>query len=289
LWLAAAAVAVLGITSSAPGAQGQPAEYQYVIPPGWLPTRYPDGIVVRSPLYDNGELCQISIFPIRPANGRLEDQIRPLFAQYHGVDPFQGPVSPLLPIVLVRGTSPFGWPYLLLRRSVGGQAGDYGSLVSRRLLLVGLGDQMAVIATTSKDPQVSRCFGTLAGDLWPSFFATLRFANWRALLPPDLSVLLSGIWTTATASVADRYVMAPNGRYASAAAVTNRRTTDAFFGDGRYSVTDNVLVFVPDDRSPPISRWFRVEQRSEDGGRTWLDQLCLLEPGQGDVCYERER
>jgi hypothetical protein len=34
-------------------------------------------------------------------------------------------------------------------------------------------------------------------------------------------------------------------------------------------------------------RRFRIEQDSKDGGITWVDRLCLLDQGVGDVCHNR--
>jgi hypothetical protein len=36
------------------------------------------------------------------------------------------------------------------------------------------------------------------------------------------------------------------------------------------------------------SKFFRLEQESKDGGRSWTDVMCLLDPGaSGEVCYKR--
>jgi hypothetical protein len=276
-----------------------PVDYRYTLPSGWNSQRYPDGVVHRSPFFDNGERCQISVFPIRPLQGTLESQLVPIFRQVHGVDPMQTEVSPLLPMTVIRGLSPLGWPYLMLRHSIGGHAGDYGTLVSRGLLLIQVGNKLGVIATTSKDPQVSRCFGTLAGDQWPAFFASLSFTNWRAPTgPSDFPTRLAGTWTIATGTVADQYTFAPNGRYASAAAAMQRnrissteilQTTQAYFGDGKYTLEGNALTLTPDKGGAPTTHRFRLEQESADGGRTWRDRLCLFSASIGEVCYNRDR
>ena len=103
-----------------------------------------------------------------------------------------------------------------------------------------------------------------------------------------------------TASVADRYTFAPNGRYASAAAAmtTTRisptellQTTNAYFGDGAYAISGNTITLTADnDRGNPKHGHFRVEQDSKDGGATWTDRLCLLLEGiTGEVCYTRDQ
>jgi hypothetical protein len=111
---------------------------------------------------------------------------------------------------------------------------------------------------------------------------------------------LAGSWTTVTATVADRYTFAANGRYASAAAAmtTTRisptellQTTNAYFGDGDYTISGSTITLTPDnDRGNPRHGHFRVEQLSKDAGATWTDRLCLLlESIGGEVCYNRDQ
>lgn len=67
-------------------------------------------------------------------------------------------------------------------------------------------------------------------------------------------------------------------------------TTNAYFGDGAYEISDNTITLTADgDRGRRDVRRFRVEQESRDGGVTWSDRLCLLTEGVGEVCYRKER
>lgn len=110
---------------------------------------------------------------------------------------------------------------------------------------------------------------------------------------------LHGTWTAATGSVADRFTFTPDGRYAGVGAVQHRRrisdaqvaqTTQAFFGDGSYSVQGNAITLVADaDKAHPSQGYFRLEQESRDNGRSWAERLCILREEIGEVCYQRDR
>jgi len=105
----------------------------------------------------------------------------------------------------------------------------------------------------------------------------------------------------ATATAGDRWVFAPNCRYASAAAAQRNvfsftealTITDAYFGDGSYSLDGyHILLTGDDDKSNPKKGWFRLEQESFDNGVTWTDNLFLLCNSKVDgkdfeVCYHR--
>ena len=65
-------------------------------------------------------------------------------------------------------------------------------------------------------------------------------------------------------------------------------TTRAFFGNGSYALDGNTMVMTRDDYERSTF-FFRVQQASDDSGRTWKDELCLLTPGSsGEVCYRKE-
>ena len=100
-----------------------------------------------------------------------------------------------------------------------------------------------------------------------------------------MAAKVAGVWTSATGNAADRYEFNANGRYGTAAAVQNYnrissmevlRTTQAFFGNGSYSLRENTITFSPDDGGgPPENGWFRLEYESHDG-RSWSEVLYLL-------------
>jgi hypothetical protein len=224
-----------------------------------------------------------------------------MYASIFQTDPFQNNEYPYPAASFTRGTSADGWNYFIIQKSIHGQAGDYGTLLGTRLMAVGLGNQVATITSTGKDPEVSMCFGEIVHDDWPQFFYTIHFKTWTTQ-PQDREVprRLAGAWTIATATVADRYVFAANGRFASAAAAMTTtaisetellQTTNAYFGNGAYTINGSTITLTRDtDRGNPTRGHFRVEQVSKDGGATWTDRLCLLLEGiSGEVCYTRDQ
>jgi hypothetical protein len=178
--------------------------------------------------------------------------------------------------------------------------GDYGSLIAALVLVASAGKELSIIVGRSKDPLVSQCFGEIVRDEWSRFLYSLHFPNWEQQgQQGNVENQLFGTWTAATGTVADRFTFMPDGRYAGAAAAQHSRrisstevlrSTDAFFGDGRYAVQGNAMTLVADsDPSHPSQGHFRLEQESKDGGRTWIEKLCLLREEIGEVCYQRDR
>lgn len=293
---AAASVAVAPRGTSGPGVL---SDYLYSIPQGWTGTQYPDGgTVYGSQMYSNGERCQISVFPMRRGSGNLFADARQVYASIFQMDPLQDNAYPYPVATLTRGIAAEGWQYVIIQRSIHGRVGEYGTLLGTRILAAQLGQQIGIITATGKDPLVSMCFGELVHDDWPEFFFTIGFKSWTPQ-PQDAQMprRIAGTWTVATATVADQYTFAPNGRYASAAAAMTRtrvslteilETTNAYFGDGSYTISGNTMVMKADRGTSHTVR-FRLEQDSKDGGATWTDRLCLLEAGIGDVCYKRDQ
>jgi hypothetical protein len=290
--------------SPAPGpatpapATGSFGDYLYAVPKGWNSTTYSDGMVHASPTFNNGERCQITVLQMRPASGDVAVDAIGAFTEIFKADPRQNAAYPHPSPTFTHGTSGDGWEYFMIQKSLGGQVGDY-SAVQARVFAARLNDRLALVLTTSKVPLVSMCFGELVRDEWPRFFHSLHFKSWRPITQEQKNVArLAGTWTTATATVADRYSFAPNGRYGTAAAATYRTrispnevlaTTQAFFGNGSYAIKGNAIVFTADDdKKNPVTRWFRLEDVSKDVGRTWTEQLCILDAAMGEVCYRRE-
>jgi hypothetical protein len=278
---------------------GSLADYVYQLPEAWTRTVYPDGIVYASPVFATGERCHLTVFLERRASGDLLTDARRAYAGIFQMDPFQNNAYPFPTATVMRGTSAAGWNYLVIQKSIHGQVGDYGSLLGTRLFAAQLGDRVAIVTSTGKDPLVSQCFGDLVRDEWPRVFHSLAFKSWKPV-PQDAQVpkRLAGTWTTATASVADRYTFAANGRFASAAAAMTitrisptelLQTTNAYFGDGSYRISGNTITLTTDrDRGHPQRGFFRLEASSQDGN-VWTDRLCLLLEGiGGEVCYKKE-
>lgn len=303
------ALLVALLATQAPAAPAAPAlpavptipgsldDYVYTIPASWTKTAYPDGIVYASPVYSTGERCQLSVFLMRRPGTDLLTDARRAYADIFQMDPFQYNAYPYPTATVTRGTAAAGWNYLVIQKSIRGQVGDYGSLLGTRVLAAQLGDRVGIITTTGKDPEVSNCFGEIVHDDWPLFFYTLGFKTWKGAAPNAPARQLAGAWVTATASVADRYVFAANGRFASAAAaMTTTRisptelltTTNAYFGDGAYQISGNAIVLTRDtDKGHPLRGFWRVESDTQDG-QVWKDRLCLLLEGIGEVCYRRD-
>ena len=262
-------------------------DYVYTLPPAWTATAYPDGLVLMSPPSATNERCVFTVWPMRPAGPDLLRDATAVFQDvYRAYEP-----RPLttrgtpMPSSITRGTSGQGWDYVIVRRGVGPR----GSTESRLgfVFVVKLNDRLAFISGVSQDPLVSTCMGELAGNVWPRFFYSVSFRNWR---PLDQSAALrqkiAGTWTAATGNSASRFVFDANGRYSDAAASQRSsrinssetlQTTQAYFGNGAYALRGNTITLTPDsERNRPESGFIRVEEESTDDGRTWTQTLYLL-------------
>ena len=273
------------------GNSGSLDAYLYTLPPQWTQAASHDRIVLSSPVYNNGERCQITMLPLRPSSQPLALDAVGAFRGLFRVDPLS--VYPSPPPQLTHGLSPEGWEYFSIHKLVGGQEGE-ARTIGTILLVAKLGAQVATIVAVSKDFMVSQCFGLLSRDVWPAFFYTLNFKGAQPTQQGlnTIRQTLAGTWNTATSSVGLRYTFLANGRYQDAAATQhtsqNITTTTGFFGDGAWSLNGNTIVLNGDDHRRSM-KFIRVEQLSRDSGQTWRDQLCLLDPGAtGEVCYQKE-
>ncbi|HTO45730.1 MAG TPA: hypothetical protein VML56_16775 [Burkholderiales bacterium] len=262
-------------------------EYEYAAPPGWATKQYPDGIVLMSPASATNEVCVVTLWPMRSAGTNLMADANRVFQDVYKTYELRNQTTrgTPMPSSVVRGTSGQGWEYVIVRRGIA----PHGSPESRLafVLVAKLNDRLAVISGVSKDPLVSTCFGELAYNAWPRFFYSLSFKNWT---PTDQTAAMrrriAGVWTMATASVADQFVLAGNGRYASAATARQYsrisssealETTQAFFGNGAYTLRGNAITLTPDDRnSRAETGLIRVEEESKDEGASWVEALYLL-------------
>lgn len=263
------------------------SEYVYANPPGWTATQYPDGLVLMSPVSATNERCVVTLWPMRQAGGNLladaYNSFREVYKAYRPVD--QTVRGTPMPPSVVRGTSGQGWDYVMVRRGIA----PLNSPESRLgfVFVAKLNNRLAVISGVSKDPLVSTCMGELASNFWPRFFYSLSFKGWT---PTDQGAAMrkkiAGVWTVATATAADQFTFAANGRYAGAAAAQQYSrlsstelltTTQAYFGNGAYTLKGNIITLTPDDRkSQPETALLRVEEESKDDGRTWVENLYLL-------------
>lgn len=267
------------------------SEYVYATPAGWTANQYPDGIVLTSPVSNTGERCLISMWPMRPAGASLQADANYIFQDVFRTYELRNRTSrgtPLMPSV-VRGTSGQGWDYLIVKKGIGKPSnppGMYESLLGF-VFVARLGNYLAVVSGLSKEPLVSTCFGELAANAWPRFFHSLKFRSWRPPAEvPAIRKKLAGVWTTATATASDQFAFTPNGRYGGAAAAQqyNRlsstevlQTTQAYFGNGTYTLRENTIILTPDDqKNNPETAFLRLEEESKDEGRTWMEALYLL-------------
>jgi hypothetical protein len=257
--------------------------YVFTPPQGWSTARYPDGIVLNSPVSNTGEKCNITLWQPRSSSGNLQTDAINLFAfVFKDFDLRNGST----PNSMIRGISPQGWEYFIIKNAVVLRGGDF-QVMFGFTFVAKLGSQVAAISGISKDPLVSSCFGLQLTDVWPKFFYGLRFNNWQ----PDsgqseISNRLAGAWMAVTASAGDRFAFAPNGRFAGAAAAQHYlqlsgneylRITDAYFGDGSYRISGNTISLIHDsNKGVPETAFFRIEQESKDGGRVWSNKLYLL-------------
>ncbi len=274
-----------------PGGAAEVGGMAFTAPRGWSRTTRADAVVYVSPPYPNtGERCELAILPMRKGSG---DLLRDALGAFQGLfrsDPMRG--YPEDPPLLIRGTSPLGWPYVTLHKTLG-PAGEGGPGII--LFVAGVGDQIATVFTTSKRPLVSQCFGEAFPSEWPGFFNSLRFKGVKpAVSDADMKTKLVGSWNATGSSVLIRYTLAANGRYASGSAIGYAQrvsatevmyTTTGFRGDGAWTVKGQSLTISPDGR-PPEPGVFRLEQESKDG-RAWKDRLCIV-GGTGDICYHRD-
>jgi hypothetical protein len=276
-----------GSVESGPGGSGSGpatlADYIYEVPPGWVSTNYPDGIVLSSPPPSSAtEPCNITLLPIRAASNDIAGDANRIFATVFST--FVGHHE-YTQNSMVRGISPQGWEYFIIKRGIVRPGGNYQAFFGF-VCVIKLGDRLAAMSGMSKDPLVSSCFGLNLRDVWPHFFYSLRFRNWNGRSSEaGLMKRMAGVWIMATATAGDRWVFAPNGRYASAAAAQRYAATssevlaitDAYFGNGSWSLKGWNIFFTGDNNKSDTKKgWYRLEEESKDEGNTWVSKLYIL-------------
>lgn len=295
------AVVEKGNSQSAPAATL--GDYIYDIPPGWSPTNYPDGIVLSPPVSNTGERCLLQIWPMHVRSGNLgKDAVQAFQQIFSAYRLTQSQYATRNSIV--RGTSAQGWNYIMIKNAIQIATGNYAVLYGF-VFVADLGNRVAVISGMSKDPLVSVCFGLNLTDVWPKFFYSLHFKGWNSSLPQqEMMKRIAGPWIAVTATAGDKWVFAANGRFASASAAQRYYSissseaisvTDAYFGDGTWSLNGNAIVLTKDnDKANPGRGWIRPEQESYDNGNTWTERLYLLRTSTVDgkeyeLAYHRDR
>src|SRR5215467_5752821 len=131
--LAAPCAAQSGAPAGTP-AQGGRDSYgaaTYTVPPGWSRISNPSNpraATYQSPVYNGGEVCRIAVFPPMPSSGNIVDDARKTFAWMMGVDPLANSGPPFPYTTMIRGLSPEGWSYVIIKHSINGRFGEYGRL-----------------------------------------------------------------------------------------------------------------------------------------------------------------
>ncbi|HEX7287778.1 MAG TPA: hypothetical protein VF532_16435 [Candidatus Angelobacter sp.] len=274
----AAAPAALGLSSL--------NDYVYTAPPGWAAQRLSDAIMISSPLSVTNEKCLIYLLPMRPAGANLLEDANNAFRDAwlrNFVLRNQTPAGFAFPESIVHGISGQGWEYVIIRRGIAPPNSQESRLGF--VMVAKLDNRLAVISGVSKDPLVSACMGENTGATnWPKFFYSLGFKSWpQADHSQQMRRLLAGEWIAATATAGDKITFAGNGRFANAAAAQQYHltsnelitTTQAYFGNGSYILRGNSITLTQDDKKTDRG-FFRVEQESKDGGRTWADVFYLM-------------
>ena len=277
---------------SAPGAATF-GDYVYVAPPGWTSIPAGNGMWVASPTLENGERCTIGLWPPVRASGDLFADAQQAWGQVFAGFTIR-PEDPLNKTVLLSGVAPQGWEYAIIRRGIVWPADPYAEL-GGFIMVARLGDRVAVVSWLSKDPRLSACFMygyAFQPEVWPRFFANLSFRGWRGSAPSAtaLAQRVQGTWesigTSTGGGAALQYAFTPAGRYAFFGVGQRYMALSRFeaavwtsttFGDGSYTVRGNQLT-LREDRGNPDVFFFRLEQVSEDGGRSWTEKLFMMQP-----------
>ena len=266
-------------------------DYVFTAPEGWTSTPAGNGLWLASPPTEAGERCTLGLWPMAPSSGDLFADAQRAWGQV-----FTGfairPEDPLNKTVLVRGVAPQGWEYALLRRGILWPANP-DALLGGFIMVARLGDRVAVLSFLSKDPKLSGCYMygyAFHPEVWPRFFAGLRFRNWTPPAGTGLAQRIHGQWESIGTSTGGgavlQYAFTPAGRYAFTGVgqrymgLSRYETavwTSTTFGDGSYVLRGNELTLQPDHGGPDMFL-VRLEQVSEDGGRTWTEKLFMMQP-----------
>ena len=274
-----------------PHGGGAFGDYIYTVPEGWTTTPAGNGLWIASPPLGTGERCTIGLWPMAPASNDLFADAQQAWGRV-----FQGftirPEDPLNKTVLVRGVAPQGWEYAILRRGILWPANPDAQL-GGSIMVARLSDRVAVVSFLSKDPRLSGCYMygyAFHPEVWPRFFANLHFRNWTPPSPTGLAQRIQGSWesfgTSTGGGAALQYAFTPAGRYAFFGVGQRYMALSRFeaavwtsttFGDGSYSIRGSELTLRP-DRGDPDVYLIRLEQVSEDGGRTWTEKFFMMQP-----------
>lgn len=288
-------LATLAMLAAAPVGMAQNVlltrdEYVYEIPEGWTRTVLADGILLES-RFSTGEVCRIGLSALVSSSGDLfKDADRAWsrhFREFVVRPTMTFPATPHL----ARGVAGQGWEYVQIKRGLGLRGSTADPLQEMQffgfVLTARLGTRVASVFGLSADPLVSSCFGTL-GNAWPSFFSRLSFRSavsepeTRAGLVPRIRGVWTSVGTSTGGAASTRFVFTPAGRYSEHGLVQRYAGDSPTFTatvteEGSYRLSGNRMTLVPDKGAPQTAS-IRLEEVSEDGGRTWDERLYLVQP-----------
>lgn len=281
---------------SASPAVGSLAEYVYAVPNGWTASQAANGIVLTSPKAQSGEVCYIAMSPIAPSSGELFNDANRVWQQNFST--FGNPV--MSTTLLNRGVSPQGWEYAVVRRGIAARGSIDPSPEGFAMVAAAkLGDRVATVSWYSGGTLTSSCFvdhhATDFPEVWPRFFDALQFRSYGSAAGGALAKGLAGFWESIGTSVGggavNQYIFTPVGRYAwsgvgqrymGLSRLETAIWTNMAFGDGSYTLHGNLLTLKSDGGQSVV--WLiRLEQFSEDGGKSWSDKLYMMRPM--STCY----
>ncbi len=261
--------------------------YAFNVPVDWTADRHADGILLRSPRGRDSGDCLLALFPMRASSGDLQadaDRIfREFFKDWEFKEPGFGMKRDHPYDKISKGMSGQGWEYLRLDAELRMKRGDNYLWAFGAAFVAKLGDQVAAVAGrhSSSEP----CLDDKVSLVWPKFFHSLKFKNWRPFDSPELAKQIIGKWRVFGGGSYSAYIFAANDRYEDQAAVRTYRDispteilekTTGFFGSGKYTINGNELTLLPDDkRKKPQRIIFRLSNDFEHG--EWRENLYLLQ------------
>ncbi len=261
-----------------PGSLG---DYTFTVPPGWTTAKSTSEITLSGP----DKQSTLSLLPMAAGSGNLETDMQSIFWQvFDGFE--KDPYNPDHHII-TKGVSHLGWNYrkeeMGIRKMVNGNYIQIYGFV----MLVQLGNQVAIIAGSFADPE-SLLWETRNAD-WMIFFHSLSFKNYKGAGMNPLQQSLPGKWFTGSYSGILTYTFAANGHYASGAAFSTTREvsayqllekTTSFVGDGTYTLKGNILTLTNAATKKTSVSLLRIYDQFEYGG--WTHHIGMLsKPAEG--------
>ncbi len=260
-----------------PGTLG---DYQFTAPPGWTTVKTSNEITINGP----DKQSTLSLLPMVKGSGNLEQDMSALFWQvFAGFE--KDPYNPDHHII-TKGVSPDGWKYMKEEMGIRKMVDDKAIQIYGFVMLVQLGNQVAIIAGSFADPQ-SLLWETKNVD-WQLFFHSLSFKNFKQQGTNPLQKILPGKWMTGSYSGMLTYTFAANGHYASGAAFSTTREystyqliekTTSFVGDGTYTLKGNQLSMTNARTKKVQTSRLRIYDQFQYGG--WTHHIGLLSKSAG--------